>query len=157
MRLTVEFTTPKEEKFVHSIGKLFHSDLIGWTKFSDAVVFDGNQNVLDKIKNKIKQNRSRYKGVAYLESEKISLEEFLNDLIEATSLDLVENDEELDEQVIRHMTQSEKLKAKLKRRLPAHKKWLRKYKRITSKPGYRPNIMVSRKLKRIAKLKRKRS
>jgi len=75
--------------------------------------------------------------------------EVVNDLIEASSTELV------DETIIVHMTPADKLKQKLKRKKPAYKLWLKRYKKKRKRPGYRPDLKRSRTQKRISKLKRR--
>ena len=65
-RMTVDFTTDKEKKFIYSLGKKYGARLTGWTPFEDAIVFDGASDILLLIKKDIKKKNLR--GVSVLES-----------------------------------------------------------------------------------------
>ena len=64
------------------------------------------------------------------------------------------DDDEVDEVAVKHMTAKEKLQAKMYRKSSAGKKSLKKYAKKVSRAGYKVDKALSRKMSKVAKLRR---
>lgn len=93
-------------------------------------------------------------GVFTLEGSEDALSEVLEALGFDEDFEDFLTEESLNEFQIHHMTAAERLASKMRRKQPQFKKWLKKYLKKRSMGSYRVNKALSKKMKRVAALRR---